>query len=168
MAAESQIEPPRGRTPSSIESTPSPEPDAGGGEPSQEPVQPQKRKGGRKPVNANRSSNVQVYYNANIGRYTQLLKNGNNGIDKHRQPFENDDPNTSNNLRLLSNRMKSHSQHYNRAIALLLTNVLCSVTRIRCWNGSCLRKVIHTVEIRVRIRARANTLQALTSKQNFQ
>lgn len=49
MAAESKIEPARDRTPSSIESTPSPEPEAGG-EPLNEPAQPQKRKGGRKPV----------------------------------------------------------------------------------------------------------------------
>lgn len=49
MAAPSKIESLPDGTPSSIES--SPEPDAGA-EPSQdqEPVQPQKRKGGRKPV----------------------------------------------------------------------------------------------------------------------
>jgi hypothetical protein len=47
MAAPSKIESLPDGTPSSIESTP--EPDAGA-EPSQEPVQPQKRKGGRKPV----------------------------------------------------------------------------------------------------------------------
>lgn len=48
MAAPSKIESlPDGGTPSSIESTPEPDP---GAEPSQEPVQPQKRKGGRKPV----------------------------------------------------------------------------------------------------------------------
>ena len=49
MAAESQIDTARERTPSSIESTPSPEPDLGG-EASQEAAPPQKRKGGRKPV----------------------------------------------------------------------------------------------------------------------
>ena len=49
MAAESKIDPSRERTPSSIESSPSPEPEAGG-EPSQEQALPQKRKGGRKPV----------------------------------------------------------------------------------------------------------------------
>lgn len=47
MAADSKVEPPREATPSSIESTPEPE---AGAEPSQEPAQPQKRKGGRKPV----------------------------------------------------------------------------------------------------------------------
>ena len=47
MAAESKVEPPRDGTPSSLESTPEPEV---GAEPSQEPAQPQKRKGGRKPV----------------------------------------------------------------------------------------------------------------------
>ena len=51
MAADSKVEPvepPREGTPSSIESTP--EHEAGAEEPSQEPAQPQKRKGGRKPV----------------------------------------------------------------------------------------------------------------------
>ena len=48
MAADSK-EPPREGTPSSIESTPEAEADIGA-EPSQEPLQPQKRKGGRKPV----------------------------------------------------------------------------------------------------------------------
>lgn len=47
MAADSKFENAREGTPSSIAS--SPEQD-GGAEPSQEPVQPQKRKGGRKPV----------------------------------------------------------------------------------------------------------------------
>lgn len=47
MAAPSKIESLPDGTPSSIESTPEPDGDA---EPSQEPVQPQKRKGGRKPV----------------------------------------------------------------------------------------------------------------------
>ena len=47
MAADTKIEPPRGDTPSSIESSPEPE---AGAEPSQEPAQPQKRKGGRKHV----------------------------------------------------------------------------------------------------------------------
>ena len=46
MAADAK-EPPRDGTPSSIESTPEPEV---GAEVSQEPAQPQKRKGGRKPV----------------------------------------------------------------------------------------------------------------------
>ena len=49
MAAETKIEPVRDRTPSSIESSQSPEPELGG-EPSQESTQPLKRKGGRKPV----------------------------------------------------------------------------------------------------------------------
>lgn len=47
MAAPSKIEPAAEGTPSSIESTPEQE---AGVEPSQEPAQPQKRKGGRKPV----------------------------------------------------------------------------------------------------------------------
>ncbi|CZT17151.1 uncharacterized protein RCC_02983 [Ramularia collo-cygni] len=49
MAAPSKIESLPEGTPSSIESTPEPEP---GAEPSNEPVQPQKRKGGRKPIYA--------------------------------------------------------------------------------------------------------------------
>lgn len=49
MAAPSKIEPAAEGTPSSIESTPEREADA---EPSQEPAQPQKRKGGRKPIYA--------------------------------------------------------------------------------------------------------------------
>ncbi|SMQ45789.1 unnamed protein product [Zymoseptoria tritici ST99CH_3D1] len=49
MAAPSKIESLPDGTPSSIESTPEPDGDA---EPSQEPVQPQKRKGGRKPIYA--------------------------------------------------------------------------------------------------------------------
>ena len=47
MAAESKLGHPREGTPSSIESTPEPD---NGAEPTQEPTQPQKRKGGRKPV----------------------------------------------------------------------------------------------------------------------
>lgn len=47
MAADSKVEETREGTPSSIGSTPEQD---GGAEPSQEPVQPQKRKGGRKPV----------------------------------------------------------------------------------------------------------------------
>ena len=47
MAADSKVEPPRDGTPSSLESTPEQEEQP---EPSQEPTQPQKRKGGRKPV----------------------------------------------------------------------------------------------------------------------
>ncbi|KAK3706106.1 hypothetical protein LTR37_012933 [Vermiconidia calcicola] len=49
MATDSKVEPPREGTPSSIESTPEPE---AGAEPSQEPAQPAKRKGGRKPIYA--------------------------------------------------------------------------------------------------------------------
>lgn len=49
MAADSKVEPVREGTPSSIESTPEQEEQP---EPSQEPAQPQKRKGGRKPVSA--------------------------------------------------------------------------------------------------------------------
>jgi len=50
MAAASKVEAPPEATPSSLESTP--EPEAGVPEPSQEPTQPQKRKGGRKPIYA--------------------------------------------------------------------------------------------------------------------
>ena len=53
MAADNQVElePVREGTPSSIESTPEHEIEAGAeGEPSQEQALPQKRKGGRKPV----------------------------------------------------------------------------------------------------------------------
>lgn len=47
MAAPSKVENPPEATPSSLESTPEQE---AGPEPTQEPAQPQKRKGGRKPV----------------------------------------------------------------------------------------------------------------------
>ncbi len=58
MAADSKIEPPpRDGTPSSIESSPENDHDP---EPSQEPAQPQKRKGGRKPVRATPSSCTRV------------------------------------------------------------------------------------------------------------
>lgn len=166
MAAESQIDTARERTPSSIESTPSPEPDLGR-EASQEAAPPQKRKGGRKPVYTMLCSrHCRPFTNANFCRSMLLLKNENNEIDKHRRLFENDDPNTLNSLRLLSNKMKTHSLHYNRAIALLRTNVLCSVTRTPCWNGSCLKEVIHLVARAARFKTHAKMLQALMCKQS--
>lgn len=57
MAAPSKAEAARDATPSSLESTPEPEADA---ETAQEPAQPQKRKGGRKPVRRSPSTIVVI------------------------------------------------------------------------------------------------------------
>lgn len=57
MAADSKVEPVRDGTPSSLESTPEQEEQP---EPSQEPAQPQKRKGGRKPVSTSLRLHLEV------------------------------------------------------------------------------------------------------------
>lgn len=141
MAAESKIEPPHERTPSSIESSPSPEPEASA-EPSQEPTQPQKRKGGRKPVCSTFLFEIEFCLWLLIHvRYMPPPKNANSGTDKPKPLFENGEPSTSSSLRRPLNKMKRPSLVSNKAIARLQMNVLCSATRIHYLSGSYLRKV---------------------------
>ena len=92
MTTDSKLEPPRESTPSSIESDG--EQDDAGAEPSLEQAQPQKRKGGRKPVCSLFAVIKFVNLSLNYFRYTQPLRSASNGIDKRKPHSESGEQST--------------------------------------------------------------------------
>ena len=107
-------------TPSSLESTP--EPDAVPEISQEATAQPQKRKGGRKPVSATMDSRT-LRAILTVGRYTRPLKKGSNETDKLKLPSERGGRSTSSSLRLRLNRMKIHSLLSSRVTGQPPTNV---------------------------------------------
>lgn len=95
----------------------------------QEVASVQKRKGGRKPV-SNFFESYLPRYSLNtrlimIKRFTQHRKNANSVTVRLKLPFENEEPNISNNLKKQLGSMRPICITYKLLIEAQLTNVLC-------------------------------------------
>lgn len=124
MAVSSQLEASAGvhdGTPSSVESTP--EPDVPHEAAAEQPAQPQKRKGGRKPV-----SGVLLVSEGRIDqkltalRSMRPLKSASSVIDKLKLPSESEGPSTSSNSKPLSRLMKRRLAASSKATGLQPTS----------------------------------------------
>lgn len=125
-------------TPSSIESTP--DHDAVPEASHEQPAQPQKRKGGRKPV---RATDSRCYvYRLTSHRSMPRLRSVSSATARRRLRFGSGGPNTSSSSRQPSSRTRRRLQLCSKAIDLPPTNASCFGTRIPCWSVSCLRKVM--------------------------
>lgn len=89
----------------------------------QDVVQVQKRKGGRKPVHIINQSYVTRVKLIMFIRYMPPPRSANRETGKHRRHSENAGPNTSSSLRIPSSTMKILCKPYSKAIALPLTSV---------------------------------------------
>ena len=81
-----------------------------------------KRKGGRKPVGVPVPISSARHAHS-LRRSMQLPRSGSKGTVKHRLPFVNVEPSTSNNSRVPSSTMRSHCKPYSKATVRLQTNV---------------------------------------------
>lgn len=89
----------------------------------QDVVQVQKRKGGRKPVHTSKQTYMMRGKLMLFVRYMPLRRSANRETGKHRLLSENDEQNTSSSLKILSSTKRILYKTYSRVIAVPLTSV---------------------------------------------
>ena len=134
------------RTPSSVESTPEAEALAGASQ--EQPIQPVKRKGGRKPVGACLRDSEPPRLLIDVCRSTLRRKNASNATDKRKRLFVSGVRSISSNSRQPSSKTKTALLLCSRAIALRLMNASCFGTRTLCSSEYCSKRVGHLFNLR--------------------